>query len=92
GRTRNVPTLIELDMDMLHRIAKITGTGKAARATDSAGLREIMKELDLMQRTEISAKLNYRWVEHFTLFLALGLFFLGLEIVLRALILPVFPE
>ena len=92
GRTRNVPTLIELDMDMLHRIAKITGTGKAARATDSAGLREIMKELDLMQRTEMSAKLNYRWVEHFTLFLALGLFFLGLEIVLRALILPVFPE
>jgi len=28
-----------------------------------------MKELDTMQRTEISAKLNYRWVDHFILFL-----------------------
>lgn len=90
--TRNIPTLIELDMQTLDRIAEITHTGKAAKAEDATQLREIMKELDALERTQISAKINYRWDERFPIFLMLALILIGLEILCKSYILPVLPE
>lgn len=90
--TRNIPTLIELDMQSLDQIAEITGTGKAARAKDANQLREIMKELDAMERTELSAKINYQWDERFGVFLWLALLLLALEIILKSYVLPILPE
>lgn len=90
--TRTIPTLIELDMESLDRIAAITGTSKAAKATDALELRKIMNELDELEKSEMSTKLNYQWDDHFPITLWLALFLIGLEIIFRSQLLPVFPE
>lgn len=90
--TRNIPTLIELDMATLDTIAAITKTGKAANATDAAGLRKIMQELDALERTELSARVNYLWEDHFSFFLALAFLVLIIEIVAKSYWLPLLPE
>jgi Ca-activated chloride channel family protein len=90
--TRNIPTLIELDMLTLDKIAAISKTGKAANATDAVGLRKIMQELDALERTEISAKINYLWEDHFSLLLLFALFVSILEIIARSFWLPLLPE
>lgn len=90
--TRNIPTLIELDMATLDKIAAITKTGTAANATDAAGLRSIMQELDALERTEISAKMNYLWQDHFKLLLLLALLVIIFEIIAKSLWLPLMPE
>lgn len=90
--TRNIPTLIELDMESLNQIASITGTGNAAKATDAAELRNIMTELDALEKSEFSTRLNYNWEERFPIFLAVALLLIGLEILLKSRIMPVFPE
>lgn len=90
--TRNIPTLIELDMATLDTIAAITKTGKAANATDAAGLRKIMQELDALERTELNARVNYLWEDHFSFFLALALLVLIIEIVAKSYWLPLLPE
>ncbi|MDD3535879.1 MAG: VWA domain-containing protein [Candidatus Cloacimonetes bacterium] len=81
--TRNIPTLIELDMPTLDKIADITHTGKAAKATDAAGFSRIMKDLDDLERTQIKAQIHYLWEDHFSFFLALALALLGIEILAR---------
>ena len=90
--THNIPTLIELDMQTLDRIAEITKTGKASKAEDATQLREIMKELDALQRSPMSGKINYQWAERFPLFLMLALILIGLEILCKSYILPILPE
>lgn len=90
--TRNIPTLIELDMATLDTIAAITKTAKAANATDAAGLRKIMQELDALERTELNARVNYLWEDHFSFFLALALLVLIIEIVAKSYWLPLLPE
>jgi len=90
--SRNIPTLIELDMQTLDKIAEITHTGKAAKAEDATQLREIMKELDALQRTQFSSKINYQWNDRFPIFLWLALILIGLEILCKSYIMPVFPE
>ena len=90
--TRNIPTLIELDMATLDEIARIGGTVKAANATDAAGLRAIMEELDALERTSMSTRMNYKWQDHFHLLLALALILLMFEILARSMWLPLLPE
>lgn len=90
--TRNIPTLIELDMQTLDQIAQITNTGKASKAEDATQLREIMKELDALQRTQISSTVNYQWDERFPIFLWLALILIWLEILCKSYIMPILPE
>ncbi|MBP7117280.1 MAG: VWA domain-containing protein [Candidatus Cloacimonetes bacterium] len=90
--TRNIPTLIELDMLTLDKIAALTGTNKAANATDAAGLRNIMLELDKLERTRMLAKMNYLWQDRFYLLLLAAMFLLLFEIICKSFWLPVFPE
>lgn len=90
--TRNIPTLIELDMESLNRIAAITGTNEAAKATDAGELRNIMQELDALERSELSSKINYRWDDKFTLLLWPGLILLAMEIVLKSMFVAIMPE
>jgi Ca-activated chloride channel family protein len=89
---RNIPTLIELDMESLDRIATITGTKQASKATDAGELRKIMQELDTLEKSDLSSKLNYRWDDRFGIMLWIALLLLGLEIVLKSWIIPVLPE
>ena len=90
--TRNIPTLIELDMLILDQIAALTGTKKAANATDAAGLRNIMLELDKLERTKMLARMNYLWEDRFHLLLLAAMFLLLFEIICKSFWLPVFPE
>ncbi|HQQ67313.1 MAG TPA: VWA domain-containing protein [Candidatus Cloacimonadota bacterium] len=90
--TRNIPTLIELDMLTLDQIAALTGTKKAANATDAAGLRNIMLELDKLERTKMLARMNYLWEDRFHLLLLAAMFLLLFEIICKSFWLPVFPE
>ncbi|MDD4100239.1 MAG: VWA domain-containing protein [Candidatus Cloacimonetes bacterium] len=90
--TRNIPTLIELDMLTLDQIAALTGTNKAANATDAAGLRNIMLELDKLERTKMLAKMNYLWEDRFHLLLLAAMLLLLFEIICKSFWLPVFPE
>jgi len=90
--TRNIPTQIELDMLTLDQIAALTGTNKAANATDAAGLRNIMLELDKLERTKMLAKMNYLWEDRFHLLLLAAMLLLLFEIICKSFWLPVFPE
>ncbi|NLN35308.1 MAG: aerotolerance regulator BatA, partial [Candidatus Cloacimonetes bacterium] len=72
--------------------AAITGTDKAANATDAGELRKIMQELDSLEKTELSSKLNYRWDDKFGILLWLALLLLGIEMILRSRIIPILPE
>jgi len=79
-------------MESLNRIAAITGTNEAAKATDAGELRNIMQELDALERSELSSKINYRWDDKFTLLLWPGLILLAMEIVLKSMFVAIMPE
>jgi len=76
----------------LDQIAALTGTNKAANATDAAGLRNIMLELDKLERTKMLAKMNYLWEDRFHLLLLAAMLLLLFEIICKSFWLPVFPE
>jgi len=90
--TRYVNTFIDLDMETLNKIAETTGTGKAALATDSNGLAEIMNEIDRLEKTRFTTQFRYNYSEHFMPFLWLAFAFLLLEMLLKTIILPVLPD
>jgi len=84
--------LIELDMESLDRIAGITGTGKAALASHSKQLTEIMDYIDRLEKTTFQSKVRYLWKEQFPLLLWIAFALLLLEILLRSLVNPMLPE
>ncbi len=84
--------LIELDMDTLDRIASITGTGKAALASDSAQLNDVLSKIDRLEKTTFQTRIRYIWKEQFMLFLWIAMALLIIEILVRTLWHPVLPE
>ncbi|MDD4309504.1 MAG: VWA domain-containing protein [Candidatus Cloacimonetes bacterium] len=90
--TRYMNTYIELDMPTLDKIAAITGTEKAALATDSQSLSDIMNKIDQLEKTTFKAVFNYNYSERFLPFLWLGFIFLLLELVLKTIIIPILPD
>lgn len=84
--------LIELDMETLDRIAAITGTPKAALASDSQQLNEIMNKIDKLEKTTFQTRIRYIWKEQFMFFLWLAFGCLMIEILARILWYPVLPE
>lgn len=85
-------TFVELDMETLNRVAQITGTGKAAQASDSDQLQQIMDNIDTLETTEYKTKVRYIWTEQFMLLLWTAFALLLLELILRLLVMPVLPE
>jgi len=85
-------TFVELDMETLNRVAQITGTGKAAQASDSDQLQQIMDNIDTLETTEYKAKVRYIWTEQFMPLLWAAFALLLLELMLRLLVMPVLPE
>lgn len=83
---------IELDIETLDKIAEITGTGKAALASDAAQFRAILREIDQMEKTEYRVKLNYNWSDRFQAFLWIALLLLLIELSLKLLVIPKLPE
>ncbi len=69
---------IEIDDERLTRVAEVTG-GKYFRATDTAGLREIYREIDRMEKTDIDALLYTDYREFYPYLLIPALCLLLLE-------------
>ena len=67
---------VEIDEKLLKEIAEVTG-GKYFRATNNRKLKEIYKEIDALEKTEVEEFKFYNYEEKFRplVFLALGLLF-----------------
>jgi Ca-activated chloride channel family protein len=90
GRTVYQNVNIEMDEDVLEKIAQETN-GRYFRATDTESLRNIYKEIDLLEKTVIEEKGFQEYKELFPGFLILGLILLILEVVLSNTILRRLP-
>ncbi|MEX0988278.1 MAG: VWA domain-containing protein [Bacteroidales bacterium] len=90
GRTVVQQVPVEIDEEVLKKIAVLT-SGKYFRATDNNKLREIYREIDAMEKTQLDVKqYSKRKDEYFPLLLA-GIILLGLELVLRYTIFRTIP-
>jgi len=76
-----VPMPVEIDEDILQRIAAKTG-GTYFRATNTQKLVEIYNEIGELEKTKIEVKEFTRYEEYFNYFLSLGLLFFALELIL----------
>lgn len=85
-------TFIELDMDTLNKIAALTGTGKAALATDANSLKNIMTQIDKLEKTDYKITYTYNYSDQFLPFLWLAFLLLGVELFLRIWFLPLLPD
>ncbi|MDD2228905.1 MAG: VWA domain-containing protein [Candidatus Cloacimonetes bacterium] len=90
--TRYVNTLIELDMVTLNKIAAVTGTGRAALATDASSLSEIMLQIDKQEKTTFKTQPSYKYSERFMPFLWVAFMLLLIELLLRTYVMPILPE
>jgi len=81
GGVKLMPSQVYIDEYTLNDVAAITG-GRYFRATDAEALRAIYAEIDRLEKTTNVAENYQRYIEGFTLFLALGLGLLLLEVLL----------
>jgi len=72
---------VEIDEELLQQMAKMTG-GKYFRAVDRKSLEEVFDEIGELEKTKIEISEFTRYEEMFLIYLAIGLIFIGLEIVL----------
>ncbi len=73
---------VEIDEKLLKNIAEKTG-GLYFRATNNKKLRDVYKEIDKLEKTEIEEIKYYNYKEKFRLFVVLGLILLVLEWILK---------
>jgi len=73
---------VEIDEDLLKEIAKITG-GQYFRATDNKKLKEIYKEINKLEKTDVEEFKFYNYEEKFRPLVLLAGLFLMLELLLR---------
>jgi len=73
---------VEIDEDLLKEIASVTG-GKYFRATDNKKLKEIYKEIDKLEKTDVEEFKFYNYEEKFRPLVLLAGLFLMLELLLK---------
>jgi Ca-activated chloride channel homolog len=83
---------VELDMETLDKVAQITGTGQAANASDRVQLEDIMEKIDDLEKTKYDTRVRYIWDDQFMPLLWIAFILLVFELLLRLLVMPVFPE
>ena len=81
--TTNRKVNIDLDIDVLNSIAQMTGTGRAAIASNTEQLQEIFDEIGRLEKTEIKANVYYEHKELFVYFLYLAVFFVFLFVLTK---------
>jgi Ca-activated chloride channel family protein len=81
GQKRYVQVPVDIDEDTLQQIAQRTG-GKYYRADSSDTLRAIYREIDRLEKTEVTIKKYHRYEDIFDLVALPGLVLLLLEIIL----------
>ena len=73
---------VEIDEELLKEIALVTG-GKYFRATNNRKLKEIYKEIDALEKTEVEEFKFYNYEEKFRPLVLLALGLLLFEFLLR---------
>ena len=77
---------VEIDEDMLTRIADITG-GRYFRATNNQALENIYQQIDALEKTKIDVRQYSRKYEEYRMFGIWALGFLMVEILIRNMVL-----
>lgn len=85
GRFRN-----SIDEPLLQSVSNKTG-GRYFRAKSETALAEIYDYIDQLEKTKVEINTFKRYSEEFRRFLVWGLFFLGLEFLLKNTLLKTFP-
>jgi Ca-activated chloride channel family protein len=81
---------VQIDEDLLKKISALTN-GKYFRATDKKKLEEVYKEIDLLEKSKIDVTEFSRKKEEFLPFVLLALILLGVEFMLRYIVLKLIP-
>ncbi|MBK7535733.1 MAG: VWA domain-containing protein [Myxococcales bacterium] len=81
---------VEIDEDLLRRIAATTG-GEYLRATDASGLRKIYQRIDALERTKIEEIKFLRYHLHYRTFLLVALALIAAAALLRSSVLRRLP-
>jgi Ca-activated chloride channel homolog len=81
GRTVYRNVVVNFDEGTLQEIAGLTG-GRYFRATDTNSLRTIFEEIDQLEKTDVEVEKTAEYRDLFAWFLAPGILFLALEMVL----------
>ena len=87
-RRRMVP--VEIDEDMLEKVAAITG-GKYFRATDKEGLRSVYAEISELEKTEVEEHVYIDYEEQYARFLGPAFLLLLMEVLLSSTLLRRIP-
>ena len=88
SRGRNIlgmkpQVLSRFDTTLIEKTSKITG-GRFYRATSSGVLWEKIREIDLLEKTEIDVKIYHEFFDRFQVFLIIAMSAFFLEIILRS--------
>ncbi|MDD4157687.1 MAG: VWA domain-containing protein [Candidatus Cloacimonetes bacterium] len=89
--TQFVKHIFNIDIDMLNKLADLTGTGKAATAFNTEQLNNILEEINRLETTEIKANFYYEHKELFVYFLWIALFLLVIMILFKTVFRIVLP-
>ena len=81
---------VEIDEVLLQEISKLTG-GKYYRAVNQEKLEQIYDEINQLEKTEIDVTVFKRYSEEFRMFLYWAFIFIGLELLLKHLIVRKIP-
>ena len=90
GTIQYINTPVEIDEKTLTQIA-ITTNGNYFRATNNSKLKEVYKEIDMLERTKLNVKQYSKRHEEYQWFALIALLFLLLEFYLRNSILKKIP-
>ncbi len=82
---------LDIDLKTLNKIAKISGTKYARRAKNPEQLKEVMKQIDKLEKTEISEKVHYRYFDLYFYFVYVILFFIILDVIVSRIIFKRLP-
>ena len=77
---------IEIDMETLNKVAEMTGTERARRATNTEELKAIIKYIDELEKTEIKIQNYYEYHELFRIYLLLAMILMLIDFVFRTII------
>jgi Ca-activated chloride channel family protein len=90
GRTVLRRAFVEIDEKTLEQIAERTG-GRYFHATDAEGLRQVVSEIDALERTEISEVRYLEYEHHFAAFVGAGLILIAASALLSGTLLRRLP-
>ncbi|MBN2828743.1 MAG: VWA domain-containing protein [Candidatus Cloacimonetes bacterium] len=86
GRGGFTKVQIEMDLPTLNRIAQITGTTKASLARNTEQLKQVVEEIDRLEKSKFKMNKYTSWKELFPFWLLLSFLALVLEMIYRLIL------